>query len=205
MVEETVQQIEEYGEEYDCDGLVIGGDTGTLDEIEEFLDSGFDVVKAVLGNHDDWNQDGCDEELECGRRLEWVEEVGEEYSIAVQHNPDAFDIGSKGGGGGKETEEYDIVIYGHSHMPYDRDLNDGTLAIGLGSTYRNYNTNDKMPDKSIHVLELDGSVVVAHIDFETGEILEETEYVRKSDGMQQVRRHWNGDGEDPEADRFIWG
>lgn len=193
--EGIVDTIEEYSEEYDCDELVLAGDIGAWDDVEAFLESDMDGGYIAGGNHDHWTEDDEDRDVddyEIGRTLAWQDdETG--FRFALSHYPADFGQSPVKDRSSETLGPYDIVIHGHSHMPRDRIVDD-SLVLGTGSLYRNYNTKDHLPDRSFHVLELDDGIALKHIDYDSGDIVEE-KYFSVEDGIEQTSAVWTWDGD----------
>ncbi|MDY6778501.1 MAG: metallophosphoesterase family protein [Candidatus Nanohaloarchaea archaeon] len=198
---DTIDEVESYRERLDCDGLVVAGDVGTADDLAYFEDTEFDWIRAAEGNHDDWKHgiDGIEEDVS----LAWEEPVDEGYyDIGLRHDPRDFGLSPVEDTAAGAVDR-DVIIYGHAHMPHDRVLDDGTLAIGAGSLAQNYSTKDELPDRSIHEVEISGDeVFVRHYDFETEELVEEACYDRDDDGFRLASRVWTWKGGNELEDRF---
>lgn len=201
--DDVFDALDGYRQEYDCDGLVIGGDLDARDgEFSDLLDLEFDRTMIALGNHDGSNGSGTDGSIDPyadvmidGDDVYWEAVVEETtYSFEMSHRPDAFNLTAHSSQDGKkqpDATDSDICLYGHSHMPYDRVIDD-TLYIGLGSTYQNYNTDDRvLPEASFHILDLGpDDVSLRHHDFEDGELVEEATYERTDDGLELASAIW---------------
>lgn len=199
--EAVLDEIEAYGEEHDCDTLVVGGDLDARDgEIGSLLDLDFDEFRIALGNHDGGG-DGMGPgssygDIQIDEEVYWQEALDEAaYEFGMQHDPGDFQVNPGASSSRPERRPTDgdehIRLYGHSHMPYDRVI-DGTLYIGLGSTYQNYNVNDAtLPESSFHVLDVaEDTVSVSHYDFESGEQVEEAVYSRHGDDLEMESEIW---------------
>lgn len=198
--DEMFDRLNEYADEYDCDGILAPGDIGEQDTLDAFYDTIVDTVRIVRGDHDDWDM-GNDQLMTDGGdviiddRLDWSIEIGErQYDLAMSHRSNAFGIST--------TEMYDnhqdpdVVLYGHGHCPLDRTL-DGSLALSAGSLVQNYNVDtDVVPATSAHVLDLyEDRIELTHLDFETGEEVELAAYAWEDDELVQTQRQWTWDGD----------
>ncbi|MDY6777973.1 MAG: metallophosphoesterase family protein [Candidatus Nanohaloarchaea archaeon] len=188
--DEVLEDVERYGEEYDCDELLVGGDVGTADEIKAFLDLDFERVRAVEGNHDlyDGGEPALPDGTDYGEALLWREK---DLQWAMRHRPSDFGLQSTADRSSVPfLEPFDIVLYGHSHLPYERVLEDGTLAVGMGSLAQNKQVTAELPDRSFYVLDVfddeDYAVGLRHVDFDTGEVLERSLYVETGEGFEEV-------------------
>jgi predicted phosphodiesterase len=192
--ETVLSQLEDYVDEYDCDTLLVAGDIGTVDDIERLLEADVPALKAVGGNNDEpydsWYDPRTDRAFDD--EITWKERLDEAYTIAMSHDPEDFGLTATR----DETQQRgeldpDIIIYGHSHMPRDRIIDEKTLALGAGSTYRNYNIEDDIPDRSIHILEISDQITVKHLDFDTGQPVESSTYRQNCDSLEEDTELWD--------------
>ncbi|MDY6788913.1 MAG: metallophosphoesterase family protein [Candidatus Nanohaloarchaea archaeon] len=198
--EEIAGKVEEYGEEHECGVLLMGGDMGGSSDIKKFLETDFEEKKIVKGNHDTWwlgdfagDKSLSDLELEAGKdydheEIEWEDKM---YKMCLKHKPGDFNIShsTKKENEDNESWVYDIILYGHSHIPHTRCLTDGTLAICPGSIEKNnhrveeqYKTVEgEMPERSAHIITtFSEGVTVQHIDYDEEDIVEEKLYIREN-------------------------
>ncbi len=193
---EMSERVEEYGKEYGCDTLVIGGDVIGTGHLERFLQTDFEEKKLVRGNHDNYTfkrdiseMDSQGEINYSPNLLKWGENG---YTLALRHDPSDFETHGRFDMGHEKKEKpkeamdwvYDIILYGHTHRPHVRIFEeDNTLAIGAGSIYWNYTPHDCEPRKSAHILTLEeDGTTVQHLDYEKDRIMDEKKYV-KEDGV----------------------
>ncbi len=208
---EIISNVHKYGEEHECDELIVGGDISERDvyEVKELImDEVFDGFKIAKGNHDKWKipdlyrsiEDGVKEEKDIliGRKLIWEEGTYDDISMALAHRPHDFGIRSSY----TEYEEElidDVIIYGHSHAAFDRILGnkgpegEGSVVIGIGSVYENHNTpyrdRQKMPDRSFQIMELDGEeITLEHYDFDHNYIVEKSLYEKNLEGFRMTSK-----------------
>lgn len=191
--EEIAEKVEAYGEEYDCKKLLMGGDMGGYKDIKKFLETSFEEKRNVKGNHDTWwphhiKNNGIAEKLDLKEgehydeeKIEWQDKI---YDMCLQHKPGDFDIkhSTKHKNGDADSWEYDILLYGHSHIPHDRVLADGTLAVCPGSIESNNKTEDKsLPDQSAYVIEVsEDKVSVLHLNYKVNHIEGKREYKQEN-------------------------
>jgi len=200
--EDVLDQIDAYGEEHDCETLIVGGDMDARDgEIASLLDLDFEEFRIALGNHDTSGSAGTGTSTSYGdvqidEEVYWQEALEETaYAFGMQHDPGDFQVNPGAASSRPQRRPTDgdehIRIYGHSHMPYDRVI-DGTLYIGLGSTYQNYNVNERtLPESSFHVLDVtEDTVSVSHYDFEDGEQVEEVVYSLRDGELELESEIW---------------
>ncbi|MDY6771075.1 MAG: metallophosphoesterase family protein [Candidatus Nanohaloarchaea archaeon] len=205
----VANHLERYGEEHGCDGLLIAGDIGEPDDVEDLYDDvkeAFDEVLIAQGNHDVLARDIA-ERVNHVPTDDYDQAVRTEVDgllLEMQHDPSDFNLNYKKQQSSSSAHgEPDIVVYGHSHMPFDRALSDGTLAIGAGSTFDNYNMQDHMPSTSFHVLSSDDDhVTVEHHDFWSGEKVEEAVYRYGPDGFEEVFSDWEWDAAARDEERW---
>lgn len=123
----------------DADAVLHAGDIVTVDLLDEL--SGFAPVTAVLGNNDD--------AAVAGRLPEERIDVFDGLSVAMVH-----DSGPTAGREARLRRRFptaDVVVYGHSHIPYSGAGVDGQLLFNPGSP------TDKraQPQASYGVLEIE--------------------------------------------------
>lgn len=192
--DDVLDRIDRYADAYDCDELLVAGDTGGHEDIEAILDADVSCSRVARGNHDPRDRYVTD----GGHRYE--AEMGWEvdgYRVGMAHDPRDMGLRATAESYRSRQEPYDIVIYGHSHMPYTR-LVDDAVVVGAGSLYTNYNMTGEFPERSAHVIEIGEQVVVTHIDFDSGAVVEESIYAQTRDGFQTV-----AELETVEGDRFL--
>jgi len=212
----VTRRINSYGEEYGCDGLLVAGDVGSTENLEDLYDElreDFEEIKIAQGNHDvngreiaeRVNHVPTDDYDTC---VETTTGKTDDLLVQMKHDPSDFGLNyRKQESRHSDHERPDILVYGHSHMPFDRVLSDGTLAIGAGSTYDNYNMEDHFPTASFHVLGFDEAggdehVTVEHRDFWSQDIHEEAVYRWDDDGFSKVFSDWEWDALARDEDRF---
>jgi len=84
---------------------------------------------------------------------------------------------------------YDIVVTAHYHGEGSFTMEDGTLVLQAGSTADTYITGDDLPDTSAQRITFkDEMLHVEHIDFATGEVIEERGYAFGEDGFTEQYR-----------------
>lgn len=210
------KNLEDIAEEYGCNTLIHGGDLGGVKDAEAFLDYDFERSAFAVGDGDKEKDENSapgwyrgtkkgarrrlfdDDENRFGRRVVVDDFAETPYDIEIAHQPGSFGVRSH-----TTQEDYDgyedvsqhldrpmIAIYGDKHQPFTRTLRN-SLVIGLGSTYQNYDITEKMPEKSAHVLQIDGAdVSVQHLDYDTGEVFEHQEF-RFEDGRFIEQTEWD--------------
>lgn len=192
------RKIWTYGEEYGCDELVVGGDIS--EDVEDaanlYLEEVFDSFRVAIGNHDNWSEDMLYREVSrrtkdhgsvlAGNKIKWS---SADYRISMAHKPHDFHIRAKRK---KSSWEWDseIILYGHSHSPYDRVLGkDKTLAVGIGSTFSNYDIlykNGERLRRSFQILELGEEVKIKNYDFDKDILVEEAVYRNDEEGFERI-------------------
>ena len=210
--------IWKYGDKYGCDELVVGGDISESveDAAKLYLEEVFDSFRVARGNHDTWSPEDLYREVRrntedagsilVGDHIKWPAGNGEnEYLIGMCHRPHDFHIRSKRQESGMEWEE-DIILYGHSHAPYDRVLGkDDTLAIGIGSTFSNYNIpyeSGRRLKRSFQILEIeDDGIKIMNYDFDRDILIEEAVYGEKGGGFEEIYKDYNGVPEYPDRSK----
>lgn len=206
---DDVDTLHGYLDAFDCDELLVAGDVGRFDDVEALLDADVEA-KVARGNHDveedgeQWLDEHASEEGELlyrdgdgtvyGDEIRWLDGPDLGYTVGMAHKPHAFGIRAMAKGGAAPDGSYDILLYGHSHMPHYRVLGDGTLAIGAGSAWQNYHTMDDLPDRSVQVVEIGEKVRVEHIDVDTDDVVEELAFAYTVDGFELVEHDadWGG-------------
>lgn len=224
-ISDTLERIGEHQDEYEADAVLLAGDHAAYDsEIDSIIDEGYEIAHIVEGNHDrpdtdagegedlDWRYtgdggDACLLHDEDTIRWEEVLETGP-MSFLMGHEPDR--VASRA----KYTEEKhpmefedadpgQVRIYGHSHMPYDREI-DGEVHIGAGSLFHNYSVDyDQMAERSFHLLDVsDAGLAVTHVDFDTGQLMEATFYAFDGEDFVEAASVHSWDAEDRHTDRW---
>lgn len=196
-VEDEIKRIEKYSDQYDCEELLVAGDIGTLADIECLIDSDFEKKRLVPGNHDRWNKITLEKnsllpkDVDCEEKLNWTIDVGkDEYQISMSHRP--HDFGTRVSylkGIDNRHHKDDILIHGHSHMSHYRPLENSLLALGCGSTYRNFYTPPSFPDKSFQILDINSKVKVREIDLEEDDVVLEKIFQREN-GCFKEKKGW---------------
>ncbi|WP_044022148.1 metallophosphoesterase family protein [Bacillus sp. SG-1] len=134
-----------------ADLIIHAGDWNTIDVYEKL--KGFGRVEGVYGNTDQ------QEILETFPKKMVLNAEG--YSIGVVH----------GDGKGKTTEKRaleafderpDIIIFGHSHIPYAR-YSQGTLLFNPGSA----TDKRKQPYYSFGIIEIESEIKSQHIFYKS--------------------------------------
>ncbi len=130
----------------DAGAILHAGDIVTRDVLDEL--SGFAPTYAVLGNND------LDPALSHlpERRVEVLDGV----RIAMVH-----DSGPRTGREARLRRRFpdaDVVVFGHSHIPWNAVGIDGQLLFNPGSPTE----RRSQPHQTMGMLELDGGVVTAH-------------------------------------------
>lgn len=132
----------------DVDVILHAGDVCTVDVLEEL--SRFAPVHAVLGNND-----GAD--VAAWPAPETLEFELAGIAVAMIH-----DSGAKTGRMGRMRRQFphaDLVVFGHSHIPWDEEL-DGQRVFNPGSP----TDKRRQPRATMGLLELgDGEIVSARI------------------------------------------
>ncbi len=196
---DIVSKVHKYGEEHNCDEIIIGGDISKdVEEVSELiLEDVFDGFKIVKGNHDPWDPAELYQEIRkkapnsknvfIGKKLSWEEGKYGDIRMSLSHKPQEFKIRSS------TTESPydfldDIILYGHSHAPFDRTMGEGSIVIGMGSVFTNYHVpykdNRKMAKRSFHTLDIGESVSLEHYDFDRDILIERSVYRRKAKGFE---------------------
>jgi len=227
-IADTLKDVREYQESIDADGLILGGDQKAYDsELERIFDGGFDSIHLVEGNHDvtagqdpqavdpetDWRYGGePDEDVVFAydeETVSWADAADTEpITFLLGHDPD--DVGSGATYDDRREDDpeprADVLLYGHSHMPYDRII-DGTLHIGMGSLLENYNVDhDNIGERSFHVIDVtDDTVSVTHVDFETGEPIEHSTYRFDGEAFDQDVEWYRWDAPSRHDERWDGG
>lgn len=210
---------ESIAQEYGCEELWLGGDIGNAEDFSAYLSYDFDRIKAVVGDEDRKSDLGDGEkgwyahEIEKHGSLDHMNnlygvDVGETvadpvtaaqpYEVVMGHDPEVFGIDYYNEGAvspaciSHALDEPKVVLYGHKHRPFARTVQN-SVAIGMGSTYKNYEVKGEMPERSLYVLELGDAVEVYHIDLEPDDEdrswkeVERQRFERAGDGFQEVR------------------
>ena len=129
-----------------ADVVLHAGDLVTAEVLDEL--SGFAPMLAVLGNNDrDPALAGLPE-----RRIEVIDGV----RVGMVH-----DSGPRGGREGRMHRMFpdaDVVVFGHSHIPWNAPGRDGQLLFNPGSP----TDRRRQPDHTIGVVEVDRGRVLAH-------------------------------------------
>lgn len=117
--------------------------------IPELLDElrGFAPVHAVLGNND--------VELVGVLPAVWMDDLGG-VRVGMVH-----DSGPRGGRPGRMRRKFptaDLVVFGHSHIPWDEAGLDGQWLFNPGSPTE----RRSQPHYTMGTLELDGGEIVSH-------------------------------------------
>lgn len=201
-VPKTVGKLLQYGEDYECDELVLGGDISKDPKEVTYLINGnvFDGFKIAKGNHDHWDPTDLYKEIRSrapearnafvAEKLEWEDGgIFGEYLLSLSHKPQEFKIRSSTTESKFDYHE-DIILYGHSHAPHDRVMGKGTLFVGIGSAFSNYNTpfknNHIMADRSFQIMNIGEKIYIEHYDFDTEELVESSEYIFTNEGFQNT-------------------
>ncbi|MCJ7429250.1 MAG: hypothetical protein MUP66_02555 [Candidatus Nanohaloarchaeota archaeon QJJ-5] len=196
----------------DVDIAMFSGDCGDQqdwDELDAWMDQ-FDDHYSIIGNSDtigDYREaDDVDDPAMLAdnaqtQTLEVTEDIS--YEILHSHNPrhvgiapgndpdrHAYidDADNDRGQARAADGDHDINVTAHYHGEGSFVMEDGKLTLQAGSTADTYITNDAvMPDTSVQKLHFeDNTVTVQHIDFATGETIEQREYHRTDDGFELV-------------------
>lgn len=189
--DEVVDDIETYLSEYGCDELLVGGDTGALDEVDALLEGDQPFSRVVAGNHDNPNGTLPDGDYRYEDELSWT---ADGYAIRMVHDPRDHGLRATKDQFTGSPPDADILIYGHSHMPYVRDVA-GRAVIGAGSLYTNYNMSEDVPQRSLHLIDIrHDTVTVSHLDYDTGAVVEQVVF-RYDDGFVETcaEQAWTGD------------
>lgn len=201
-VQELIYNINKHKSETDSDELIVAGDISKNYKVDQFLEADFDDIKMVKGNNDEWDFDmNEDLPIDCGKSINWTEYNNNGgIDFFLTHEPQNVYLR----GTSKEAKKFirpcDVIIHGHSHLPYVRSLKDGRLAIGAGSTFVNYINDDLaraiMPRKSFHTIEIDDKeITIEHIDYKTGKEIEKSKYIKDENGYDSIT-HQNEFGVD---------
>jgi len=137
---------EVYAELDRADAILHAGDIMVSDVVHEL--SGFAPTYAVLGNND---HDDLPSMLPETR----VEELGG-VRVGMIH-----DSGPRAGRERRMRRRFPdcpLVVYGHSHIPYDGEGVDGQRLFNPGSPTE----KRRQPDHTYGILELDGGEVLRH-------------------------------------------
>lgn len=129
-----------------ADAVLHAGDVMVADLLQEL--GGFAPTYAVLGNNDDGELAGM---LPHTRTLE----LGG-VTVAMIH-----DSGPTAGRAGRMRRKFpdaELVVYGHSHIPYDGAGLDGQWLMNPGSPTE----RRSQPHHTIGVLDLDGGAIRHH-------------------------------------------
>lgn len=129
----------------DAEAILHAGDVLVEDLLHEL--GGFAPVFAVLGNND----------VELGGRLpeERVEVLGG-VTVGMIH-----DSGPSAGRAARMHRRFpgaDLVVYGHSHIPYDGPGLDGQWLFNPGSP----TDRRAQPNHTVGLLDLDGGLIAHH-------------------------------------------
>lgn len=226
-ISDTIEAIGEYQEDIDADGLVVGGDQKAYDsELDSIFDNDFDSIHLVEGNHDRTDEHAVDPDIDWTyggepdgdvvfaydeETVNWADAADTEpITFLLGHEPEAVGSGATyqddRHASGDGDADADVLLYGHSHMPYDR-LIEGTLHIGMGSLLENYNVDpDTLGERSFHVIDVaDDTVSVTHVDFETGEPIEHATYRFDGEAFEQDVEWYRWDGPSRHDDRWDGG
>lgn len=203
-----------------------------IQDLAPVLTADVDHVRMVPGDEDDWYdpdivEDGAlhDEAVAdaldgtaydagdvadhvCAPGLQWEVAVdGRTYTVAMTHTYDTFGLSSPKEG----PDDYDrcpdrldgtdVAIYGHGHQPWSRAIC-GTLVVGCGSTYSNYDMVAAFPEESVHIIEFGDEVRTRHLDrdavsmsdvpgmdqddLEDAEVFEQRRFKRNGNGFEEL-------------------
>ncbi len=196
---DIVSKVHKYGKEYECDELIIGGDISknVKEASELILEDVFNGFKIVKGNHDQWDAEDLYQEIrnnspDCknvfiGKKLSWEAGKYRDIQMSLSHKPQEFKIRAS------TTETPydfidDIILYGHSHAPFDRAMGEGSIVIGMGSVFTNYHVpykdNHKIAKRSFQMLEIGEDVSLEHYDFDRNLLIEKSVYRRNGKGFE---------------------
>lgn len=208
MLDELAEGIDTGWFSGDC------GDEQDWDELRGYMDR-FDDAVMVPGNSDDHgdmtfyehDDDGIEPEdlLENTRTDQLDIEDGPTYDILRSHVPQHVGVrpgvdpdraqylepeeNDKDGTMEAADDQYDIVVTAHYHGEGSFVTEDGTLVLQAGSTAQTYITGDELPDTSVQRLAFDDDEIhIEHIDFETGDVLEQRGYRFGEDGFTELYR-----------------
>ncbi|MFB6144952.1 MAG: hypothetical protein ABEJ99_00420 [Candidatus Nanohaloarchaea archaeon] len=219
--ERIAEQVNDYASEYGIDEIWVVGDTGSFDQVYDFLDN-LEVdadVKIVAGDEDKQQKnihgenytgffrqirnlepfntsieyelfdEGFETEIEGWRiqaahhpheahrddELSFPDDRDPEFlenlfSVRPTTNQNSFDrITDRQGSA-------DIFIYDHAHMPYSRRVIDGDnwkILKGLGGRRHNYQTDESLPSRSMHISSYAPDIVHhVHFDADTDNVFE---------------------------------
>ena len=137
---------EVYAELEQADAVLHAGDIVTADLLHEL--SGFAPVHAVLGNND------LDPALSHLPERAVVELDGVRVGMVHDSGPSA----GREGRMRRLFPDAEVVVFGHSHIPWDRSGIDGQLLFNPGSATE----RRAQPEHTYGVLELDGGRVAGH-------------------------------------------
>lgn len=218
--QKELEIIEFLGEKYDCNELILAGDIGPIECIDELYKLQFNVKRIVGGDEDEWNNKSVynssyyqRQGLQMNNEVVWRRETEEHtYRFLMLHDPSECGIrptrddmigrifkGHMQREVGTTNENYiDIFVYGHSHFPYFRPLHNKKknefLGVGCGSTLSNYNVKDDIPTRSVELMKVNSSIEVDQIDFESLDIVEEKVFEKGEKGYSCTfdREKWEG-------------
>ncbi|MFP4045949.1 MAG: metallophosphoesterase family protein [Candidatus Aenigmatarchaeota archaeon] len=197
-VEEEIKQIENYGDIYGCEELWAAGDIGSISDVEKLIDSDFETIRLVPGNHDHWDEITLKknslllDDIHCHEKLDWELEIGSDnYKICMSHRP--HDFGTRVSyeeGMDCDYSNYDILVHGHSHMSHFRPLEEKVVALGCGSTHKNFYMPSRFPRRSMQVLEINSAIDIKEIDIERDEVVLEKLFKKTKDGGFEESVEW---------------
>lgn len=186
------------------------GDCGTPEdwrELEGFLEDAFEEYVTIPGNSDTGEEfvehdevDDLDELLSNVGRSELA--VGDRtYDVMHSHVPQHVGI-RKGSSDDRDRymedenergvphaaeADHDITVTAHYHGEGSFVMEDGKLTFQAGSTAGTYITADELPSTSVQKLYFDGDDVhVQHIDFATGDVVEQRGYRHDGEGFEEM-------------------
>lgn len=212
--EHAHDMLEELSEDADIGWF--SGDCGTgqdREELDAFMDR-FDDSVMIGGNSDEGlefyePEDGSDEPDRAVFDNMAVDGLdipgGPTYTVLRSHIPQQAGVRpgndpersqylrpadhDKAGTMEAADDAYDIVVTAHYHGEGSFTMEDGTLVLQAGSTADNYITGEDLPETSAQRITFVGDEVqVEHIDFATGEVVEERGYRSVEDGFVEEYR-----------------
>lgn len=209
--EESMGKVRNISEEHSCEEVWLAGDVGEPRDLRRMVDYLDTPMKVVKGNHDAWRKGTIEEIFQHGEGEYFSDEfagkieVGDmNYETTMAHKLDNYGIGmihaiDRKSGIDEEYQGKDIILTGHTHIPYASILKEGPLFFNPGSTISNNAENVPrwVPKRTVSVLGMNHVVDYKLIDFDNLNVVKENIYRKGENGFDKLSE-WSRWGSKPD-------